>query len=79
MTTPTPAPTRMEIQITGIRKHVAECVTETAGKACGIRSSVWEAPTQLNHWIRAHAGETGHTKYKKHTEEPVSTSPKRAE
>ncbi|MFD7667252.1 hypothetical protein [Streptomyces sp. NPDC059788] len=68
----------MAIQITGIRKHVAECVTETGGETCGIRSSAWDTPAQLNTWIRAHADETGHTKYKKHTEEPVNTFSKRA-
>ncbi|WP_078897707.1 hypothetical protein [Streptomyces rimosus] len=77
MTTPTPAPTHMEIQITGIRKHIAVCITETGEKECGIRSSVWDTPVPLNSWIRAHANETGHTKYKKHTEEPVNTFSKR--
>ncbi|MEV5594439.1 hypothetical protein [Streptomyces sp. NPDC052496] len=62
----------MEIQITGIRKHVAVCVTESGGMECGVRSSVWDTPTPLHTWIRAHADETGHTEYKKHTEEPVN-------
>ncbi|MFH8349377.1 hypothetical protein [Streptomyces sp. NPDC018045] len=78
MTNPVPAPTPVEIQITGIRKHVAVCVTETGGEKCGIRSNVWDTPTQLNSWIRAHTDETGHTQYQKHTEEPVNTFSKRA-
>ncbi|MEU7223497.1 hypothetical protein [Streptomyces chrestomyceticus] len=78
MATPAPTPTRMEIQITGIREHVAECVTETDGEQCGIRSSTWDSPMQVNTWIRAHATETGHTKYKKHMEEPVNTFSKPA-
>ncbi|MFF3274915.1 hypothetical protein ACFYWU_28905 [Streptomyces chrestomyceticus] len=73
MATPAPTPTRMEIQITGIREHVAECVTETEDKQCGVRSSAWDSPVQVNTWIRAHAEETGHTKYRKHMEEPVNT------
>ncbi|MEU7149583.1 hypothetical protein AB0B15_16355 [Streptomyces sp. NPDC045456] len=73
MTTPAPTPTRMEIHITGIREHVAECVTETGGKQCGVRSSTWDSPVQVHTWIRAHAMETGHTKYRKHTDEPVNT------
>ncbi|MFD7666122.1 hypothetical protein [Streptomyces sp. NPDC059788] len=72
MTTPTPAPPHLEIQITGIRKHVAECVTEIGGTECGARSCAWDTPMQTNGWMREHAAKTGHRQFEKHTEEPVS-------
>ncbi|KAA6214418.1 hypothetical protein CP973_35575 [Streptomyces albofaciens JCM 4342] len=72
MTAPAPAPTRLEIQITGIRKHVAECVTKIGGSECGARSAVWDAPMQTNTWMREHAADTGHKLFEKRTEEPVS-------
>ncbi|WP_234317578.1 DUF7848 domain-containing protein [Streptomyces rimosus] len=65
-------PTRLEIQISGIRKHVAECVTEIDGSVCGARSSVWDAPMQANTWMREHAADTGHKQFEKRMEEPVS-------
>ncbi|MEU3539758.1 hypothetical protein [Streptomyces paromomycinus] len=74
MATPVPVPTRMEIQITGIRAHFAECVTEQDdGEMCDACSSAWDSPVPANAWIRAHADEKGHTKFKKHTEEDVTT------
>ncbi|MEU4199579.1 hypothetical protein [Streptomyces sp. NPDC045470] len=74
MTTPTtpPVTTRLEIQITGIRAHFAECVTEVDREACGARSACWDNPTQSNTWIRAHGAETGHKRFTRHTEESVS-------
>ncbi|WP_234440789.1 hypothetical protein [Streptomyces rimosus] len=65
-------PTRLEIQISGIRKHVAECVTEIDGAVCGARSSVWDAPMQANTWMREHAADTGHKQFEKRMAEPVS-------
>ncbi|GCD41638.1 hypothetical protein [Streptomyces paromomycinus] len=74
MANPAPVPTRMEIQITGIRKHFAECVTEQDdGEMCGGRSSDWDSPLPANAWIRAHSDVEGHTKFKKHAEEDVTT------
>ncbi|KOG50917.1 hypothetical protein ADK76_38275 [Streptomyces griseoflavus] len=73
MATPAPAPTYMEVQITGIRKHSVECITEQDdGAMCGARSACWDNPMQANAWIRAHAGEKGHTKFVKLMEEPVN-------
>ncbi|MEU7154974.1 hypothetical protein [Streptomyces chrestomyceticus] len=74
MTTPTtpPATTRLEIQLTGIRAHFAECVTEVDEEACGERSACWDNPMQSNTWIRAHGAETGHKRFTRHTEESVS-------
>ncbi|KOG66963.1 hypothetical protein ADK76_00130 [Streptomyces griseoflavus] len=72
MTTPAPVPTRKEIQITGIRKHVAEYVTEIDGTECGARSNVWDTAMYLDVWIRAHADEYEHKKFVKRTEEPVN-------
>ncbi|MFF3275749.1 hypothetical protein ACFYWU_33150 [Streptomyces chrestomyceticus] len=71
MTTP-PVTTRLEIQITGIRAHFAECVTEVDEEACGERSACWDNPMQSNTWIRAHGAETGHKRFTRHTEESVS-------
>ncbi|MEV5598219.1 hypothetical protein [Streptomyces sp. NPDC052496] len=71
MTTP-PVATRLEIQITGIRKHFAECVTEVGREACGARSACWDNPLRPNTWIRAHGAETGHKRFTRHTEELVS-------
>ncbi|MEU7191684.1 hypothetical protein [Streptomyces sp. NPDC045369] len=79
MATSAPVPTRMDIQISGIRKHYAVCVTEgKGGAACGARSSLWDNPMQPNAWIRAHSEEEGHTKFRKHTEEDVATFTKPA-
>ncbi|MFH8406742.1 hypothetical protein ACH4FX_18390 [Streptomyces sp. NPDC018019] len=78
MSHPDPAPTRLEIQITGIRKHVAACVTEIDGAECGARSAVWDTPMPANGWMRAHAAESGHKRFVKHTEEPVSVFTKPA-
>ncbi|MFK8848668.1 hypothetical protein [Streptomyces sp. Ac-502] len=74
MTTPTtpPVTTRLEIQITGIRSHFAECVTEVDEEACGARSACWDNPMQSNTWIRAHGSETGHKRFTRHMEESVS-------
>ncbi|MEU5584339.1 hypothetical protein [Streptomyces chrestomyceticus] len=71
MTTP-PVTTRLEIQLTGIRAHFAECVTEVDEEACGERSACWDNPMQSNTWIRAHGAETGHKRFTRHTEESVS-------
>ncbi len=50
MATPAPVPTRMEIQITGIRKHFAECVTEQdGGEMCDACSSDWDSPCRRTH------------------------------
>ncbi|MEU7198841.1 hypothetical protein [Streptomyces sp. NPDC045470] len=74
MATPVSVPTRVEIQITGIRKHYAECVTEQDdGEMCDACSSDWDSPMPVNAWIRVHADVKGHTKFKKHTEEDVTT------
>ncbi|MEU7190528.1 hypothetical protein [Streptomyces sp. NPDC045369] len=79
MATSSPVPTRKDIQISGIRKHYAVCVTEgKGGVVCGARSSLWDNPMQSNAWIRAHSEEEGHTKFKKHTEEEVATFTKPA-
>ncbi|GCD45973.1 hypothetical protein [Streptomyces paromomycinus] len=67
-----PIPTRTDLQITGIRKHVAECVTPVEDAPCGARSDVWDSPRPLDVWIRAHADEHEHKKYVKHTEEAVN-------
>ncbi|WP_234440499.1 hypothetical protein [Streptomyces rimosus] len=76
---PAPAPTSMEVQITGIRKHSVECITEQDdGAMCGARSACWDNPMQANAWIRAHAGEKGHTKFVKLMEEPVNAFSKGA-
>ncbi|MEN2421383.1 hypothetical protein AABB02_25200 [Streptomyces rimosus] len=72
MPTPAPTPSRLEIQITGIRKHVAKCVTEIDGSECGVRSASWDTPMQTNSWMREHAADTGHKLFEKRTEEPVS-------
>ncbi|WP_260475858.1 hypothetical protein [Streptomyces sp. WAC 06725] len=72
MSTPAPTPTRLEIQITGIRKHVAKCITEIDGSECGVRSAAWDTPMQTNGWMREHAADTGHKLFEKRTEEPVS-------
>ncbi|MEN2422696.1 hypothetical protein AABB02_31875 [Streptomyces rimosus] len=76
---PAPVPTSMEVQITGIRKHSVECVSEQDdGAMCGARSSCWDNPMQANAWIRAHAGEKGHTKFVKLMEESVNAFSKSA-
>ncbi|MER7650415.1 MULTISPECIES: hypothetical protein [Streptomyces] len=72
MSTPAPTPSRLEIQITGIRKHVAKCITEIDGSECGVRSASWDTPMQTNSWMREHAADTGHKLFEKRTEEPVS-------
>ncbi|MEV5598428.1 hypothetical protein [Streptomyces sp. NPDC052496] len=78
MTTSAPVPARKEIQITGIRKHVAECVTEINGARCGARSNVWDTAVHLNVWILAHADESEHKKFVKHMEDPVNVYTKPA-
>ncbi|KOT89481.1 hypothetical protein ADK86_28725 [Streptomyces sp. NRRL F-5755] len=78
MTPAAPMPTSKEIQITGIRKHVAECVTEINGARCGARSNVWDTPVHLNVWILAHADAYAHKKFVKHTEDPVNVYTKPA-
>ncbi|GCD46263.1 hypothetical protein GKJPGBOP_06011 [Streptomyces paromomycinus] len=72
MTSPAPVPTRKEIQITGIRRHVAECVTSVKDGPCGARSNSWDSALHLDVWIRAHADEYEHKKFVKRTEEPVN-------
>lgn len=78
MTSPTPVPTRKEIQITGIRRHVAECVTSVKDSPCGARSNSWDTALHLDVWIRAHADEYEHKKFVKRTEEPVNVFTKPA-
>ncbi|KWT58486.1 hypothetical protein ADL21_29110 [Streptomyces albus subsp. albus] len=70
--TSAPTPSLLEIQITGIRKHVAKCITEVDGSECGVCSAVWDTPMQTNNWMREHAADTGHKLFEKRTEEPVS-------
>ncbi|MFH8747505.1 hypothetical protein ACH4GK_09750 [Streptomyces rimosus] len=72
MSASAPVPTRKEIQITGIRKYVAECVTEIGGTKCGARSNVWDSARHLDVWIRAHADECEHRKFVKLSEEPAN-------
>ncbi|OKI10116.1 hypothetical protein A6A06_05795 [Streptomyces sp. CB02923] len=74
-----PVPTRREVQITGVRKHVAECVTEINGARCGARSNVWDTAMHLNVWILAHANECEHKTFVKHTEDSVNVYTRPAE
>ncbi|MFH8343727.1 hypothetical protein [Streptomyces sp. NPDC018045] len=78
-----PTPTRTDLQITGIRKHVAECVTPVDDGPCGARSDAWDSPRSLDVRIRAHADEHEHKKgarraqevrkkYVRYTEETVN-------
>ncbi|WP_241267713.1 hypothetical protein [Streptomyces chrestomyceticus] len=78
MTTPVPGPTRKDIQITGIRRHIAECVTSVKNGPCGARSNAWDSGLHLDVWIRAHADEYEHKKFVKRTEEPVNVYTKPA-
>ncbi|WP_078624533.1 hypothetical protein [Streptomyces monomycini] len=78
MTSPAPVPTRKEIQITGIRRHVAECVTSVKDGSCGACSNTWDTAVHLDVWIRAHADEYEHKRFVKRTEEPVNVYTKPA-
>ncbi|UNO39290.1 hypothetical protein [Streptomyces sp. MST-110588] len=76
MATPAPSRDRRVIEINGVRKHFAECTTETDGNVCGARSSLWDNPLRPNAWMRAHADETGHGTYDRCWSEPVTVPAK---